>query len=263
MDNSVFEVNNLCFSYGTTPVIQDLSVKVKKGKITTLIGANGCGKSTLFKLMTRNLKPQGGRILLNGSDIAQMKLRDFAKQTAIVHQYNTAPEDITVKKLVGYGRTPYHGFGSTSDSKTDEEKIQQAIEITHLTKYQNRAVSQLSGGQRQRVWIAMALAQDTNILLLDEPTTYLDIRYQLQILDLVRMLNREYEMTILMVLHDINQSLYYSDEMIAMKNGRIIAQGKPETIISTELIRQVYDVSLTISQVNGKSFILPVQEQIE
>lgn len=263
MGNSVFEVNHLQFSYGTTPVIQDLSVKVKEGKITTLIGANGCGKSTLFHLMTRNLKPQSGTILLNGSDVTQMKLRDFAKQTAIVHQYNTAPEDITVKKLVGYGRTPYHSFGTVSDSKTDEEKIRRAIEITHLTKYRDKAVSQLSGGQRQRVWIAMALAQDTKILFLDEPTTYLDIRYQLQILNLVRTLNREYGMTILMVLHDINQSLYYSDEMIAMKNGGIIAQGEPETIVTSALIRQVYDVSLTISEVNGKPFILPVQEQKE
>lgn len=139
--------------------------------------------------MTKNLKPKNGGISLNGTDISQMKLRDFARQVAIVHQYNTAPSDITVEKLVAYGRTPYHSFGIASDSKTDEEKIRRAMEITNITKYKDKAVSQLSGGQKQRVWIAMALAQDTEILFLDEPTTYLDIRYQLQILNLVSMSN--------------------------------------------------------------------------
>lgn len=260
MDNTVFEVKNLDFSYGANQVIQGLSVKIAKGKITTLIGANGCGKSTLFHLMTKNLKPKNGGISLNGTDISQMKLRDFARQVAIVHQYNTAPSDITVEKLVAYGRTPYHSFGIASDSKTDEEKIRRAMEITNITKYKDKAVSQLSGGQKQRVWIAMALAQDTEILFLDEPTTYLDIRYQLQILNLVRSLNRDYGMTIIMVLHDINQSLYYSDEIIAMKNGKIIAQGEPEKIITSELIQAVYGVNLTISKAEGRPFILPVAE---
>lgn len=262
MDNTVFEIHDLDFAYGTNRVIQGLSVKIAKGKITTLIGANGCGKSTLFNLMTKNLKPKSGNILFDSTDISQIKLRDFAKQAAIVHQYNTAPDDITVEKLVAYGRMPYRSFGISSDSKTDDEKIRQAMEITHITKHKDCAVSQLSGGQKQRVWIAMALAQDTKILFLDEPTTYLDIRYQLQILNLVRTLNREYGMTIIMVLHDINQSLYYSDEIIAMKDGKIIAQGEPEKIITPELIRKVYDVDLAISMVDGKPFILPIQEKI-
>ncbi len=262
MDNTVFEIHDLDFAYGTNWVIQGLSVKIAKEKITTLIGANGCGKSTLFNLITKNLKPKSGNILLDSTDISQIKLRDFAKQAAIVHQYNTAPDNITVEKLVGYGRTPYRSFGISSDSKTDDEKIRQAMEITHITKHKDCAVSQLSGGQKQRVWIAMALAQDTKILFLDEPTTYLDIRYQLQILNLVRMLNREYGMTIIMVLHDINQSLYYSNEIIAMKDGKIIAQGEPEKIITPELIRRVYDVDLAISMADGKPFILPIQEKI-
>ena len=259
MDNTVFEIHDLDFAYGSNQVIQGLSVNIKGGKITTLIGANGCGKSTLFNLMTKNLKPKNGKIMLNGRDISQIKLRDFAKQTAIVHQYNTAPDDITVEKLVSYGRTPYQSFGISSDSKTDEKMIRQAMEITHITKHKDHAVSQLSGGQKQRVWIAMALAQDTKILFLDEPTTYLDIRYQLQILNLVRTLNRDYGMTIIMVLHDINQSLYYSDEIIAMKDGKICAQGETEKIITSALIREVYDVDLTISQADGKPFILPIQ----
>lgn len=257
MDN-VFDIKGLTFSYDTNEVIKGLDLSIKQGKVTTLIGANGCGKSTLFNLITKNLRPNSGEIRLEGKDISQVKLKDFARQVAIVHQYNTAPADISVEKLVAFGRTPYHGFGSLSNSEEDEEKIKRALEITNTEKLKDKAVAQLSGGQKQRVWIAMALAQDTKILFLDEPTTYLDIRYQLQILKLVRKLNEEYGMTVIMVLHDINQSLYYSDEIVAMKDGRITAQGKPEEIITSELIKNVYDVELGISAVNGKPFVLPV-----
>ncbi len=257
MDN-VFDIKGLTFSYGTNEVIKGLDLSIKQGKVTTLIGANGCGKSTLFNLITKNLRPNSGEIRLEGKDISQVKLKDFARQVAIVHQYNTAPADISVEKLVAFGRTPYHAFGSTSNSEEDEEKIKRALEITNTEKLKDKAVAQLSGGQKQRVWIAMALVQDTKILFLDEPTTYLDIRYQLQILKLVRKLNEEYGMTVIMVLHDINQSLYYSDEIVAMKDGRITAQGKPEEIITSELIKNVYDVELGISAVNGRPFVLPV-----
>lgn len=257
MDN-VFDIKGLTFSYGTNEVIKGLDLSIKQGKVTTLIGANGCGKSTLFNLITKNLRPNSGEIRLEGKDISQIKLKDFARQVAIVHQYNTAPADISVEKLVAFGRTPYHGFGRPSNSEEDEEKIKRALEITNTEKLKDKAVAQLSGGQKQRVWIAMALAQDTKILFLDEPTTYLDIRYQLQILKLVRKLNEEYGMTVIMVLHDINQSLYYSDEIVAMKDGRITAQGKPEEIITSELIKNVYDVELGISAVNGRPFVLPV-----
>lgn len=257
MENA-FEIRGLNFSYGENHVIKDLSLSIKKGRVTTLIGANGCGKSTLFDLMTKNLKPQSGKILLEGTDISQIKLRDFAKRAAIVHQYNTAPGDISVEKLVAYGRAPYRAFGRSSDVKEDEEKIGRAMEITNTEKFRGRAVSELSGGQKQRVWIAMSLAQDTKILFLDEPTTYLDIRYQLQILRLARRLNEEYGITVIMVLHDINQSLYYSDEIIAMKDGRIEAQGEPEKTVTAELVRSVYGVDLRLSEVGGKPFILPI-----
>ena len=190
MDN-VFDIKGLTFSYGTNEVIKGLDLSIKQGKVTTLIGANGCGKSTLFNLITKNLRPNSGEIRLEGKDISQVKLKDFARQVAIVHQYNTAPADISVEKLVAFGRTPYHGLGSPSNSEEDEEKIKRALEITNTEKLKDKAVAQLSGGQKQRVWIAMALAQDTKILFLDEPTTYLDIRYQLQILKLVRKLKEE------------------------------------------------------------------------
>ena len=171
----MFTVKSLSFAYGKQQVLKNLDLELHEGKITTLIGANGCGKSTLFNLMTKNLKPDEGEILLRGGNIAEMRLKDFAREVSIVHQYNTAPVDLSVEKLVGYGRTPYHTMGLSPDPKEDEEKIRRAMEITHTYKHKDKPVSELSGGQKQRVWIAMALAQDTKVLFLDEPTTYLDI----------------------------------------------------------------------------------------
>ena len=258
MVSDIFTVKNLSFAYGKHQVLQGLDFSLRERKLTTLIGANGCGKSTLFNLMTKNLKPDQGEIQFRGQDIAHLRLKDFAKEVAIVHQYNTAPPDLTVEKLVGYGRTPYHTLGLSGDPQQDEEKIRWALEITHTVKHKDTPVAELSGGQKQRVWIAMALAQDTKVLFLDEPTTYLDVRYQLQILKLIQKLNREYGITIVMVLHDINQSLYYSDEIVAMKGGKIIAQGVPECILTGELVKEVYDVDLTIQSVDGKPFVIPV-----
>ncbi len=258
VSNITYSVKDLSFSYGKQEVLKGLSFDLHEGKITTLIGANGCGKSTLFNLMTKNLKPSSGHIELHGKNLADIRLKELAKQAAIVHQYNIAPADLLVEKLISYGRTPYHTLGLTPDAKKDEEKVRWAMEITHTEKLKDKPVSELSGGQKQRVWIAMALAQDTKILFLDEPTTYLDIRYQLQILKLIRRLNREFGITIVMVLHDINQSLYYSDEIIAMKDGKIIAQGLPEEVITSGLVREVYGVDLNIQRVDGKPFMIPV-----
>ena len=260
MGNNIFSVRHLTFAYGKQQqnVIQDLSVDFKEGKITTLIGANGCGKSTLFHLMTKNLKAQSGEILLRDKSISKFKMKDFAKEVAIVHQYNTAPADLSVEKLISYGRAPYQTMGISKDAKLDKEKVQGAMEITHTLKYKDKPVSDLSGGQKQRVWIAMALAQDTKVLFLDEPTTYLDIRYQLQILKLIHKLNRKFGITIIMVLHDINQSLYYSDEIVAMKDGQIRSKGLPSDIVTEELVHDVYGVDLRISNVDNKPFVIPV-----
>lgn len=258
MPDKVFTVKNLSFAYDKHEVLKGLDLELSEGKITTLIGANGCGKSTLFNLMTKNLKPDAGEIYLRDKNISQLRLKDFAREVAIVHQYNTAPVDLSVEKLVSYGRTPYHTMGLSRNAEEDEEKVRRAMEITHTLKHKDKPVAELSGGQKQRVWIAMALAQDTKVLFLDEPTTYLDIRYQLQILKLIRRLNRELGITIIMVLHDINQSLYYSDEIVAMQDGRIIAQGLPEEIITGGFVKEVYDVELEIRQVDGKPFVIPV-----
>ena len=258
MADSIFTVKDLSFAYGKQPVLQHLDVQFQQGKITTLIGANGCGKSTLFHLMTKNLKPDAGEIRLGSENIQSIRPRDYARQVSIVHQYNTAPADLSVGKLVSYGRTPYHTMGISANPREDEEKIRWALEITHTQKHKDKPVMELSGGQKQRVWIAMALAQGTRTLFLDEPTTYLDIRYQLQILKLIRTLNREYGITIIMVLHDINQSLYYSDEIVAMKGGKMIAQGKPEEIVTPALVKEVYGVDLQIRRVADKPFVIPV-----
>ena len=229
------EIKNIEFSYGKNKVLDDISFKIPDGKVTTIIGANGCGKSTLFNVMTKNLKPQKGSVILDGKDINTISLKAFAKQAAIVHQYNTAPNDITVETLVGYGRLAHRKFAH-QNKEEDEKYIERALKAASLEDLRKCNISELSGGQRQRAWIAMALAQNTKILLLDEPTTYLDIKYQIDILRLVRSLNEEYGMTIVMVLHDINQAAYYSDCIAAMKHGKIIASGTPEEVITTEII---------------------------
>lgn len=255
---SLFTIRGLEFAYGKNRVIKGLDLDIAEGKISTLIGANGCGKTTLFNLMTKNLKPSAGTIELQGTPLDAIPAKRYAQQVAIVHQYNTAPDDISVEKLVSYGRTPYQKFSFTQNTDQDEEKVNWALSITQLDSLKGMPVSELSGGQKQRAWIAMALAQDTKILFLDEPTTYLDVRYQLQILKLIHQLNHDFGMTVIMVLHDINQSLYYSDELVALKDGCVIAQGAPQEVITTDLMREVYDVDLKVWHIEGNPAVLPV-----
>lgn len=252
---NLMEVKHVSFSYGKNTILSDLSFAVKEGNITTVMGANGCGKSTLFSLMTKNQTPGKGKILLEGKNIANLRFIDFAKRVSIVHQYNSAADDITVERLVSYGRTPYQKMLGTR-TKEDEELVERAMEVTGILPYRDREIAALSGGQRQRVWIAMALAQNTKILFLDEPTTYLDIRYQLEILELVKKLNREYGITILMVLHEINQAITYSDEVIGLKDGNIVMQGKPQEVITAESMKELYGVSLKVVEVEGKKVVM-------
>lgn len=251
------EVRDVHFSYGKNKVLNGVSLKIEEGRITTIMGANGCGKSTLFSLMTKNLYPRKGNIYLKGKNLLNLNLKDFAKKVAIVQQYNTASDDITVESLVSFGRTPHKRMMQGSSAE-DEKLIEWAMEVTNLTKYRDREVSRLSGGQRQRVWIAMALAQNTKTLFLDEPTTYLDIRYQIEILQLIRKLNREFGITIIMVLHDINQAITYSDYVIGLKDGKVSVEGVPEEVITPESIRKLYGIDLGVTMVDGKKFVLAV-----
>lgn len=253
----IMKVKNVSFSYGDHKILRDISLGIERGKITTIMGANGCGKSTLFMLMTKNLVPRRGKVFLERKNISAMSLAEFAKKVSIVHQYNSSAEDVTVERLVSFGRTPHRKMlGGMTDE--DARLIEWAIEVTNLQEYRDREVGKLSGGQRQRVWIAMALAQNTKLLFLDEPTTYLDIRYQLEILELVQKLNREYGMTIVMVLHDINQAIHFSDHIIGLRDGKVAVEGCPKEVITTESIRQLYDVKLEVTEINGHKFVLTV-----
>lgn len=256
-DKPAMEVKNLSFSYGKNKILKDVSFQIQDGQITTIMGANGSGKSTLFSLMTKNLYPRKGKIFLRGKNIQNLVLKDFARKVSIVHQYNTSSDDITVERMVSFGRTP-HMKMMQGRSDEGERLIQWAMEVTNIEKYRNREASRLSGGQRQRVWIAMALAQNTKILFLDEPTTYLDIRYQIEILELVKKLNQEFGITIIMVLHDINQAIYFSDKVIGLKDGLVAVQGNPQDVISRESIKQLYGIELDVTQVEGKTFVLTV-----
>lgn len=254
---TAMEVRDVHFAYGKNKILKGASLTIEKGRITTIMGANGCGKSTLFSLMTKNLVPGKGKIFLRGKNISNLRLNEFARKVAIVHQYNTASDDITVERLISFGRTPHLGLmGAHKDE--DEKYIQWAMEVTNVTEYRDRELSRLSGGQRQRVWIAMALAQGTETLFLDEPTTYLDIRYQIEILELVKKLNREYGMTIIMVLHDINQAIYFSDRIIGLCNGKVIVQGDPNEVITEESIKALYGIDLEVTEVHGRKFVLTV-----
>lgn len=252
------EVRDVHFSYGNNEVLKGVSFRVQPGKVTTLIGANGCGKTTLFNVMTKNNKPQQGQVLLHGQDIGEIGLREFAQKAAIVHQYNTAPGDLQVEKLVGYGRLP---FSSMWKGMTDEDEacIDWALEVTDSASFRKKKISELSGGQRQRVWLAMALAQKTDILFLDEPTTYLDIKYQIEILRLVQALNKSFGLTVVMVLHDINQAAHFSDTIIGMRQGKIVVDGNANDVISSQTIRDIYNIDLTVKELDaGKKFVLAV-----
>ncbi|MDR1953548.1 MAG: ABC transporter ATP-binding protein [Clostridiales Family XIII bacterium] len=251
------EIKNLSFSYGNNRVLEDVSFAVAEGKVTTILGSNGSGKSTLFYLMTKNLTARGGEILLDGKNINGIRLRDFAKRVSMVSQTNTIAGDVTVERLVSYGRTPFLSF---MQRPGDEDRclIEWAMEVTDVGKHRAKAVSTLSGGQRQRVWIAMALAQNTKLLLLDEPTTYLDIRYQIEILRLIRRLNIEFGITIVMVLHDMNQAIHYSDEILGLKDGRIAACGAPDEVFTPKLIEEIYGVRLKMLRTDDKPFVLQI-----
>lgn len=256
-DKPAMEVRDLHFAYGRNQVLQGVSFKIREGRITTIMGANGCGKSTLFSLMTKNLYPKKGNIFLKGKNIQNLSLKELARKAAVVWQYNTAAEDITVEELVAFGRTP-HKRMMQGESEEDARMIRWALEVTDLQTYRNKEVYRLSGGQRQRVWIAMALCQGTGLLFLDEPTTYLDIRYQIEILQLIRKLNREFGMTIVMVLHDINQTIAYSDTIIGLKDGQVLVEGDPEEVITKESIRELYGIELGVTKVAGGKFVLAV-----
>lgn len=251
-------VSNLCFSYGKREkeLLQNLNVEFTEGKMTALLGANGCGKSTLIKLLSGVLKPVSGTICLGGMDIWKMKRMDVAKQMAVVHQNNTAPSDYTVRKLVEAGRTPYRSLLGKKDYHADDEAVEQALRDTDTAKLSNRLISELSGGQLQRVWLAMALAQQTNILLLDEITTYLDVHYQLELLHLIKQLNIKRKKTIVMVIHDINLAYQFCDEAVVMKQGKILAKGEIHQALTKSVLDEAFEVATQMFMENEQKYCI-------
>ncbi|MEH7403248.1 MULTISPECIES: ABC transporter ATP-binding protein [Bacillaceae] len=239
--------NELTIGYGDRLIVKDLNIKIPDKQITTIIGSNGCGKSTLLKAITRIISHLSGTIILDGENIASENTKLLAKKMAILPQTPESASGLTVGELVSYGRFPYQsGFGRLT--KKDIEVIDWALEVTGTKEYKYKSVESLSGGQRQRVWIAMALAQETEIIFLDEPTTYLDLAHQLEILELLQKLNQEQERTIVMVLHDLNQAARFADYIIALKDGEIVKAGSCEEVITHEVLKKVFSIDTVIGR---------------
>lgn len=237
----MIKAKELKLCYDEKIILDNINLDIEKGKITALIGSNGCGKSTLVKAIARILAPKEGSILMENKDILKMPSKEVSKLLSMLPQSSNAPEDLTVYDLVKQGRYPYHGIFSFW-SKKDEEIVLDSIKKVGLINDKDRSLDSLSGGQRQRAWIALSLAQDTEIILLDEPTNHLDIKYQLEILNILRNLNEKENRTIVMVIHDINHALKYADNIVAIKDGNILAQGAKNEIINEELIKNVFDI---------------------
>lgn len=254
------EAKNVFFSYGANPFLENISLFLEKEKITTILGPNGSGKSTLLNLFANQFAPAKGDILMDGKTLNSIKQKDIAKNLAIVHQQNTAPGDLTVENLVQYGRAPHQTFLKKNNVKEDEELMEWAMECTNLLHLKNKPLGSLSGGERQRAWIAMSLAQKTKFLFLDEPTTYLDIAYQIEILELVKSLNLQHKMTIVMVLHDINQAIQYSDRLLILKQGKIFFYGNTPDAINKKMFYDVYGIEVDIRYcpINQCQYIMPV-----
>lgn len=254
----MLKIKDLSFSYGKNKILNNLNINIKEGTVTTLMGANGCGKSTLMSLMTKNLSPDSGSIELDGCDIKEIPLKEFAKKAAIVHQKNTAPDDISVERLISYGRLPYTSVFKPALGDEDQQYVERALRLAGLEELRDRRMGTLSGGQRQRAFIAMALAQNTKLLFMDEPTTSLDVRYQIEVLRLAQRLNREEGITVVMVLHDINQTIEYSDEVVGLCSGGVVMQGAPEEVIEPEVLEKIYGIRLPVFRAEGRLCVMSV-----
>ncbi|UQI48410.1 ABC transporter ATP-binding protein [Streptomyces sp. HU2014] len=256
--NPRLTARDLTLAYEERVVVDGLDVDIPDGKVTVVVGPNACGKSTLLRALGRLLKPQRGAVFLDGNELARIPTRDIARSLGLLPQTPVAPEAITVADLVARGRQPHQRWWQQW-SDEDERAVTDAMERTDTAALAGRAVDELSGGQRQRVWIAMALAQETDLLLLDEPTTYLDISHQVEVLDLCRRLNHERGRTVVAVLHDLNQAARYADHLVAMKAGRIVAQGAPSEVVTAELVREVFGLESVVvpDPVTGGPLVVP------
>ncbi|EFQ84473.1 ABC transporter, ATP-binding protein [Aeromicrobium marinum DSM 15272] len=249
---------SLSLAYDERRVVDDLDVSIPPARVTVIVGANACGKSTLLRGLARLLAPRSGRVVLDGQDIGSRRSIDVAKVLGLLPQSPVAPDGITVSDLVGRGRYPHQGWFRTWSAE-DDTAVEAALEATGTADLAGRRLDELSGGQRQRVWVAMALAQQTDLLLLDEPTTFLDIHHQVELLDLLTDLNRDRGTTVVLVLHDLNLACRYADHLIAMKAGRIVAEGAPREVVTAELVTEVFDLACAVvpDPVSGTPMVVP------
>lgn len=249
----------LSLGYGDRLVVDSLDLDVPAGRLTVVVGANACGKSTLLRSLARLLRPRSGRVLLDGQQVHRMPPKEVARTLGLLPQSPVSPEGITVSDLVGRGRHPHQRMFSRWGSG-DDEAVAEALDATATADLADRPVDELSGGQRQRVWIAMALAQQTDLLLLDEPTTFLDVSHHVDVLDLLTDLNRAHGTTVVLVLHDLNLAARYADHLIALASGRVHAQGTPEEVLTPENVRAVFGLQSRIitDPVSGKPLMLPL-----
>ncbi|SLM99335.1 ABC transporter ATP-binding protein [Brevibacterium yomogidense] len=250
---------DVTLGYGDRAVIEGLDIELVPGEITAIVGSNGCGKSTLLKAMARLLTPQAGRVVLDGRDIHTMPTKEVARVLGLLAQSPIAPEGIIVADLVGRGRHPHQGMFARWSAE-DDRAVAEALMVTNTADLAERPVDELSGGQRQRVWIAMVLAQRADLLLLDEPTTFLDVANQVEVLDLLTDLNRRSGTTIAMVLHDLNMAARYADRLVAVHDGGVFARGLPEEVLTEETVQRVFGLTSRVIEdpVSGKPLVLPV-----
>ena len=261
---SRIKAESLTLSYGSDPVIDDLDLEIPEGKITIFIGSNGSGKSTLLRSLARLKKPEEGNILLNGEEIFNLPTKEVARRMAILPQSPTAPEGMTVFQLVKQGRYPYQSW-LNQWSEEDEHMVNKALEETKMKDLADRPVDSLSGGQRQRAWIAMTLAQGTETILLDEPTTYLDLAHQVDILDLLYELNQKEDRTIVMVLHDLNLAFRYADYIVAIKDQNVFTHGNPEEVVTSNMVNNVFGMKCRIIEdpVCGTPLCVPLGNSLK
>lgn len=257
---SVFSGADLVIGYpgADGPVVDGESIRVSPGEVTALVGPNGSGKSTLLKGLANQLTLDGGTVLIDGKDVHSLPTKELARRLGLLSQENVSPNSLTVEGLVSHGRYPHRGF---FDSMTDEDEaaIEEAIELAGVGHLRNREVGSLSGGQKQLVWIAMVLAQETDVLLLDEPTTFLDLHHQLEVMQIVETLRDESDITAVVVLHDISQAARHADQMVALRDGAICARGTPAEVLTEELLAEVFDIEATVTPSEHGPQIVPIR----
>lgn len=263
MRQTSLQASELSLGYTDTAIVDDLDLAIPDGKVSVIVGANACGKSTLLRGLARLLKPQSGTVLLDGESIHKLPTKQVARRLGLLPQNPIAPEGVSVVDLVSRGRHPHHGAFRRWTSE-DQAAVTEALVLTDTLDLADRSVDELSGGQRQRVWIAMALAQGTDLLLLDEPTTYLDVAHQVEMLDLLAELNVRRGTTIVMVLHDLNLSARYADHLVALREGRIVAEGAPCEVVTEDVVRAVFGLESRVidDPISHTPLVVPLSRRI-